>query len=228
MATDARRDFKPALRFESLTQFFDPVVALTTRERTFKARVLERAGLGPGEIALDLGCGTGTLAIAALDAQPEASITGLDADPKVLERARLKARAAGAGIVFDEGFSTALPYDDARFDVVLSTLFFHHLTDDHKHATASEALRVLKPCGRLVVADFGRPQDLLMRAIMLGTVQLLDGRETTSASLAGRLPKMIAGAGFAEVRVSDRLRTPTGTIEIVTATRPDRHRQRGD
>ena len=105
--------------------------------------------------------------------------------------------------------------------MVLSTLFFHHLADADKRATAAEALRVLRPGGRLVVADFGRPQDLLMRAIMLGTVQLLDGRETTAANLAGRLPEIIRGAGFGEVTVTDRLRTPTGTIETLTANRPD-------
>lgn len=220
MAAQGGRDFKPALRFHALTSLFDPVVALTTRERTFKRRILERAALRAGESVLDLGCGTGTLAIAAQRDQPAASVTGLDADPEVLERARSKAAAAGAEVAFDEGFSTALPYEDERFDVVLSTLFFHHLTDDDKRATAAEARRVLRPRGRVVVGDFGRPQDPLMRAIMLGTVTLLDGRETTAASLAGRLPELLAAAGLAAVAVSDRLRTPTGTVEILTATRP--------
>lgn len=221
MAAQVPREFKPALRFSRLTSFFDPVVALTTREETFKSRVLERGALASGESALDLGCGTGSLAIAALKGQPGASLTGLDADPEVLGRARLKADAAGCRIAFDQGFSTALPYDDERFHVVLTTLFFHHLADADKRATAAEALRVLRPGGRLVVADYGRPQDLLMRAITLGTVQLLDGRETTASNLAGRLAEIIRGAGFGEVTLTDRLRTPTGTIETLTANRPD-------
>ena len=220
MASETRRSFIPALRFDRLTPLFDPVVALTTRERSFKSRVLERARIGEGEAVLDLGCGTGTLAIAAAASVPAAGLVGLDADPAVLRRARSKARAAGAEVRFDEGFSTELPYPDAHFDVVLSTLFFHHLRDDDKRRTAGEVLRVLKPRGRLVVADVGRPQDPVMRLAVLATVQLLDGHETTSASVAGRLPGLLDDAGFATVAVRDRLRTPTGTIEIVTAERP--------
>ncbi|MEX2196953.1 MAG: methyltransferase domain-containing protein [Thermoleophilaceae bacterium] len=212
----ADQAYKPALRFPALTALFDPVVAVTTRERSFKARVLERAALAPGEEVLDMGCGTGTLALAALAAEPAARVTGLDADPEVLARARRKAAGARVELDLDEGFSTELPYDDGRFDAVLSTLFFHHLEDVDKRRTAAEALRVLRPGGRLVVGDLGRSQDPLMRVAVLGTVQLLDGFATTSASVAGKLPAMLAEAGLAEVRVTDRLRTPTGTIEVIT------------
>lgn len=216
----ADRGYKPALRFGALTGLFDPVAALTTRESTFKARVVQRAALRPGEDVLDLGCGTGTLALAALAEEPAARLTGLDADPEVLARARRKAEIAGAEIAFDEGFSTELPYADGRFDALLSTLFFHHLEDGDKRRTAAEALRVLRPGGRLAVADLGRPQDPLMRTAALFTVQLLDGFATTSASVGGKLPGMLADAGFAEVRITDRLRTPIGTLEVLTGRRP--------
>jgi ubiquinone/menaquinone biosynthesis C-methylase UbiE len=148
------------------------------------------------------------------------AVIGLDADPAILERARSKARKAGADVEFEEGFSTELPYGEGRFDVVLSTLLFHHLDDADKLATTRELHRVLKPQGRLVVADVGRPQDPLMRLAVMATVQLLDGRKTTSANVAGELSGMIENAGFVEVAVHDRLRTFTGTIEIITARRP--------
>ncbi|HYI98500.1 MAG TPA: methyltransferase domain-containing protein [Thermoleophilaceae bacterium] len=216
------RDFKPALRFDFLTGLFDPVVAVSTRERTFKRLAIERARLQPGERVLDLGCGTGTLALMAHAAQPSAEIAGLDADPAILERARAKTADAGAPIAFHEGFSNQLPFGDGEFDAVVSTLFFHHLSDADKRATAAEALRVLAPAGRVVVADLGRPQDPAMRVVAAATVQLLDGRPTTSLNVAGGLPGVFSDAGFERVAVTDRLRTPIGTIELLTAHRPPR------
>ena len=116
--------------------------------------------------------------------------------------------------------STALPYADASFDLVLSTLFFHHLPDDAKHQTAAELVRVLRPGGRVVVGDLGRPQDPLMRVAVLVTVQLLDGFPTTALNVRGDLPEVLAGAGLRAVSVRDRVRTPTGTYEVMTADRP--------
>jgi SAM-dependent methyltransferase len=211
--------FIPALRFDRLTALFDPVVAVTTRERHVKRRVLERAAIRGGEEVLDLACGTGTLALAALRDAPRARVTGVDGDPAILRQARAKAEAAGAAISFDVGLSTELPYADASFDVVLSTLFFHHLSDTAKRDSAAEVRRVLRPGGRVVVGDWGRPQDPLMRLAVL-PVQLLDGFETTSGNVVGALPRVLAGVELDQVTVRDRIRTPLGTIEVLTAERP--------
>jgi ubiquinone/menaquinone biosynthesis C-methylase UbiE len=88
--------FIPALRFHRLTPLFDAVVAVTVRDRTVKRRVIERAAIADGERVLDVGCGTGTLAIAAARAAPGVHVTGLDADPAILARARKKAAAASS------------------------------------------------------------------------------------------------------------------------------------
>jgi ubiquinone/menaquinone biosynthesis C-methylase UbiE len=181
--------------------------------------VLDCAALSGGEQVLDVGCGTGTLAVASARAAPGARLTGLDADPSILTRARERTAAAGLEIGFDQGHSTALPYADASFDLVLSTLFFHHLPDDAKHQTAAELVRVLRPGGRVVVGDLGRPQDPLLRIAVLATVQLLDGFATAALNVRGELPGVLAGAGLQVVSVRDRVRTPTGTYEIITATR---------
>lgn len=223
---DTARDYKPALRFAALTSLFDPVVAVVSRERTFKRLVIEHAAIRAGESVLDLGCGTGTLAIMAQRDQPAATYHGLDADPSILDRARAKARSADAPVAFANGFADDLPYEPASFDVVLTTLFFHHLDDPTKRATATEILRVLEPGGRLVVADLGRPHDPLMRLAVGATVQLLDGRTTTSLNVAGGLPDLLRDAGFEAVEIADRLRSPTGTIDIVVGrvgdSRPDK------
>jgi SAM-dependent methyltransferase len=207
--------FIPALRFSWLTGLFDPVSKLTVREGAFKRRVLERAALVEGERVLDLACGTGTLALAAARLVRGVRVTGVDGDPAILERARAK---AGGKVAFDEGLSTDLPYEDESFDVVLSTLFFHHLSDQAKLRSAEEVRRVLRPTGRFVIGDVGRPQDPLMRVAVL-PVQILDGFDVTSGNVAGRVPATLREAGLDDVRVTDRLRAPIGTLEIVTARR---------
>ncbi len=215
----AKPAFIPALRFNRLTPLFDFVAAVAVRDRAIKRRVLACAAISSGEHVLDVGCGTGTLALEAARGTPGAKVTGLDADPSILVRARKKSARTGVQIRFDEGTSTALPYADGSFAVVLSTLFFHHLTDDAKRQTVAEIVRVLRPDGRLVVGDLGRPHDPLMRIAVRATVQLLDGVTTTAHNVRGELPGLLAGAGLREVTVRDRMRTPTGTYEIISASR---------
>lgn len=209
----------PALAYRWLTPLYDPVVRLTTREGAFKAALLAQARLQPGQRVLDLACGTATLTLAARHAQPAADITGVDGDPQILERARAKARAESADLRFDQALSHQMPYDDASFDVVLSSLFFHHLDREAKLATLREVRRVLRPGGRLHVADWGRAQNVLMRGLFL-IVQLLDGFETTADNVAGRLPEFMRDGGFTDVAETGRFATPLGTVSLYSATRP--------
>jgi ubiquinone/menaquinone biosynthesis C-methylase UbiE len=214
-----RQQFVPALRFDALTRVYDPVVAITSRETAFKRRLLEHARIKDGESVLDLACGTGTLAIEVKKSRPKAKVSGIDADRSVLSRARGKAKEAGVRIDFQRGLSNELPYDARSFDVVVSTLLFHHLTDEAKADTAEEVRRVLRLGGRVLIADWGRPQDPLMRMMFLN-VQFLDGFGNTSSSVAGKLPEFLRDAGLGRVSVLDRMRTPLGSIEIVSAIRP--------
>jgi ubiquinone/menaquinone biosynthesis C-methylase UbiE len=214
-----RQQFVPALRFDALTRLYDPVVALTSREGAFKRRLLEHARIKDGESVLDLACGTGTLAIEIKKDHPKAKVSGLDADQSILRRARAKAKEAGVKVDLEHGLSNDLPYDARSFDVVVSTLFFHHLTDEAKADTAEEVRRVLRLGGRLLIADWGRPQDPLMR-MAFTAVQLLDGFRNTSSNVAGKLPEFLRDARLKRVSVVDRMRTPLGTIEIVSGVRP--------
>jgi SAM-dependent methyltransferase len=210
--------YVPALRFRFLTRMYDPAVRVTTRELEFKRRLLDQARIESGHRVLDLGCGTGTLAAMAKRRAPGAALVGLDGDPEVLERARAKTEDEGLEVRFDEGLSTRLPYEDAAFDRVLSTLFFHHLTSQDKRRTAAELARVLRPGGELHVADLGRPADPLMRALVW-QVRLFDGLERTRDNVAGSLPAIFAEAGLTAARERDRLRTPVGTISLYSASK---------
>lgn len=211
--TIAPKHYIPALRFSWLTSLYDPVVRLTTRERLFKRALLGQSALSPGIEMLDLGCGTGTLALWAKRECPDLRVVGIDGDPKILEIARAKAAAAGVSIQFDFGYSTALPYEDARFDRVLSSLFFHHLQPEEKQKTLAEAYRVLKPGGQIHIADWGMPANFGMR-ILFCSIQLLDGFSNTSDHIQGRIPLVMAEEGFQNVHVTKEISTLFGTLAL--------------
>lgn len=201
------------------TRFYDPVIRLTTRELRFKRRLLDLAALSAGDRALDLGCGTGTLAIEAARREPCAVIHGIDADPGMVERARRKAEVAGITLRLTIGSATELPYDDESFEFVFSTLLFHHLDGGSKQAAAREIARVLVPGGMLLVADWGRPSDPLMRALAL-TIRLVDGFETTADNFAGRLPEILRSGGLEEPVERDRYCTVYGSLVLLEAKAP--------
>jgi ubiquinone/menaquinone biosynthesis C-methylase UbiE len=212
------REYLPALRFPFLTQIYDPVVRLTTREGTFKRLLIDQAGPGPGQRVLDLGCGTGTLAIQVKQDQPAAEVVGLDADPEMLERAEAKASEAEVEIQLDEGYSDALPYPEESFDLVLSTLFFHHLDPAPKRETLREIVRVLRPGGELHVADWGPASDPVMLAASL-SIRLLDGFSNTRDNFSGALPDLFEECGLIAAAETRRLRTPFGSLALYRAHR---------
>ena len=131
---------------------------LRGREGPFREKLIDLARLTAGETVLDVACGTGTLAIAAKRrVGPAGSSHGIDASPKMIARATRKARTRGVEVVFRNAIVEALPYPDAHFDAVLSTLMLHHLPRKARQQCAREMRRVLKPGGRVLAVDFGEP-----------------------------------------------------------------------
>ena len=130
------------------------------RERTYREKALDLARLKSGESVLDIGCGTGTLAIAAKRrVGPAGSVNGVDASPEMLARAARKANKAGTEVAFKNGVVEALPFPDGQFDAVLSTVMLHHLGRKARQQCAREVRRVLKPGGRVLAVDFARPAE---------------------------------------------------------------------
>jgi ubiquinone/menaquinone biosynthesis C-methylase UbiE len=202
-----------------LTRFYDSALALTTRERLFRGRLAARllADLPDGARVADVGAGTGTFAIALAAAAPAASVIAIDGDPEVLALAQGKRGAAA--VEWQRGLANDLPLADGSCDRVAMSLLLHHLDPAGKRAALAEAHRVLRPGGSLHVADWGRPQDPLMRAGLF-TLALFDGFDGIRDHAAGRLPSFIEGAGFTCVLRHDRLRTAWGSLELLSARRP--------
>ena len=219
MGTARPTDYLPAARFDALTPLFDVFVRATTRERAFKQKLLDQASLSAGLDVLDVGSGSGTLAIWAKQREPAARIRGLDGDAAIISQAVRKAERAGVEIIFDEGLSYELPYEDASFDRVLSSLFFHHLVLRDKERTIAEVARVLRPGGELHVADWGKPGSL---ATKVGAVAIrtFDGDEPTRDSLAGRLPELLEAGGLVDARERERVSAPLGVVSLYSARRP--------
>ena len=138
--------------------FYDLFIWLVTlgREGALREGMLHLAHLRPGESVLDVGCGTGTLAIAAKrQVGTTGTVYGVDASPEMIARAEKKARKAGVEVIFKKAFVQKLPFPDAQFDVVLTTIMLHHLPRTARQELAIEMRRVLKPGGRVLAIDFG-------------------------------------------------------------------------
>lgn len=210
--------YVPTLGRRWLTPLYDPVMRWTMREETFKRALLAQAGIAPRHRVLDLGCGTATLTARIARSVPSAELIGVDVDPQALRIGRGKLERLGLDIRLDQARTSALPYADASFDRVISSLVFHHLTPDEKRQTAAEVFRVLRPGGELHVADWGKPQNALLRAAFL-VVQLLDGFATTTENVHGVLPEVFSAAGFVDVEVTRKVATAFGSLSLLRARR---------
>jgi ubiquinone/menaquinone biosynthesis C-methylase UbiE len=190
--TSNKDEYIPALGIRALTPFYDLVQRWLVRDVVYKRQLIEQAKIQAGQRVLDLGCGTGTLAIMVKQAQPDAEVIGLDADPEMLKVARAKADREGVTVKFDEGMTFALPYPDASLDRVLSSIMIHHLKTPDKELTAGEIHRVLKPGGQLHIVDFGKPHTFYGK--LLGP--LLHGFEEANDNIDGRLPEIFSQPGL--------------------------------
>jgi ubiquinone/menaquinone biosynthesis C-methylase UbiE len=145
---------------------YDFVVKLLTlgRENTLRRQTLQQAAITSGETVLDVGCGTGTLTLLAkTETGDRGQVYGIDASPEMIAVARQKALQQQQAVDFQTGVIEALSFADGTFDVVLSSLMFHHLPPDLKQRGLMEIHRVLKPGGRLIVVDMKRPTTLVQR-----------------------------------------------------------------
>lgn len=131
---------------------------------TYTAGHLVRfAGIQRGQSVLDVGTGTGVVAITA--ARQGAEVTGLDLTPELIEQAKASAHTGGVQVRWEVGDAERLPYADQSFDVVVSQ--FGHMFAPRPEVATGEMLRVLKPGGRIAFATWP-PEQLIGRSFALG------------------------------------------------------------
>jgi len=208
------RAFVPAAGHDRLLPLYDPLLRLLGREHAIKGALIAQAELSPGQRVLDLGCGTGTLAIRLAREHQQLEVHAADPDPKALERAARKARDAGATVRFARAFADDLPHPDGHFDRVLSSFVFHHLGASEKCASLREARRVLTPDGSLHLLDFG-PATHGRRGPL---ARLLHHGERLRDNLEGRIPQLMREAGFRDARQLAHRHSPFGTVAYYRAS----------
>ena len=155
---------------------------------------LKAADPRPGEKALDVGCGPGTMAIVlGRKVAPGGAVVGIDASPEMIDVARKKAKREHSDVRFEAAAIEALPFPDASFDLATSTFMLHHLPEDVQRKGIAEVRRVLKPGARFVIADFSSESQSFL-GHLLSVIGYAHG-QSTFASLA----ETLRGAGFETV-----------------------------
>jgi ubiquinone/menaquinone biosynthesis C-methylase UbiE len=165
-----------------ITHFTDALVPIYNRlfeaharrrHEVFRGHVLELLVPRPGERLLDIGCGTGIMALRIAAEHPRCTVCGIDLSPRMIARARREAEDSSPVVQFDIGSITDLPYSDGSFDVAITNIMFHHLDLAEKQRAVAEIARVLKLGGRYVSAEFGpRARNVLERHMAKGEYTL--------------------------------------------------------
>lgn len=195
--------------------FYDGFTTLMTlgQIRRLRALTVEQALLRSGEKVLDVGCGTGGVTIPVkLQVGKTGAVAGIDPAPEMIAVAEQKAKRAGIEIDFRVGVIESLPYPDGTFDAVTSSLMMHHLPESLQVKGLAEIWRVLKPGGRLLVADMMRPDTSFFRRVFTSLAMhhgLKFGVED--------LPAMLKTAGFEGAQQLDKRFL---TIGFVRAMKP--------
>jgi demethylmenaquinone methyltransferase/2-methoxy-6-polyprenyl-1,4-benzoquinol methylase/phosphoethanolamine N-methyltransferase len=165
------------------------------RDKAVRDKLIELGAPAPGEKVLDVGCGTGTLAIAIKPQVGTGEVHGIDASPEMIQVAKEKSAKDGSDIDFRVALIEAIPFPDASFDLVTSSLMLHHLPDDLKAKGFLEIRRVLKPGGRFMAMDFAAHSHS-----RLGHLLSIFGH-SRGESMVDKLEPMVKDSGFSDVEV---------------------------
>ncbi|WP_420430700.1 class I SAM-dependent methyltransferase [Hyphobacterium sp.] len=216
--TDRGYSYTPPLGHAWLTPLYDTAIRVSTREGVWRSAFIKQIAPSPSDRILDVGCGTGTLAVALNRLEPEADIIGIDPDSQALGRAAAKVGTGSRSIRFVQGFlSQAILPASWKPTKIISSLVFHQTPLGTKREIIRMMRSLLAENGEIHIADYGKQQSVLMRLLFRLTVQMLDGVADTQSNADGILPELMHEAGL-KVDETRRLVTPTGSISLYRAT----------
>ena len=175
--------------------FYDLIVKFVTlgKDQALRRKTVDFAQLKPGDHVLDVGCGTGDLALAAKTAVgASGTVYGIDPSPEMIARARRKADLNAMDVQFQTGVIEKLAFPDNEFDVALISFVIHHLPgDDLKAQGLAEVFRILRPGGRFLAIGINFKRQSLATLIHGGTTQ--------SDPLQDKIPAVISEIGFTNI-----------------------------
>lgn len=184
---------------EQMVSSYDSYMKRITigRERTLREMTVVLAGVKAGDCVLEVGCGTGSLTLAAKrQAGPSGKVFGIDILPGMIELSQDKAAQADEDITFQLGNMDDIPFPENLFDVVMCSFMIFHMSETRRRKGIAEIHRVLKPQGRLLILDLALPSPALPRAIakmLFGGMLQHDLRE---------LLPLIESSGFLDVEIA--------------------------
>ena len=211
-----QKKYIPALGYDFLTAYYDMAIKITMPEKKFRRLLVEEINPQENEHILEFGFGTGQNLLLVHKTNPKTKLEGLDIDPivKAIDEHKLAKNNIEIPLHLYNG--SVLPFADNSFNKVYSCLVFHQLDAETKLNCLKELHRVMKPNGKLIIADWGKAQNKLMR-LTFGLVQLLDGFKTTNDNVKGLMPDFISKADFENVVISKSINTAIGTFSYFKA-----------
>lgn len=212
------RKFTPALGHPVLTPIYDFAVRLFTREKSWRNHLVKSLDVNPGDRILDIGCGTGSLAVLLKQVEPGCTVVGIDPDVKVLDIARKKSERAGVEVDWKHGFVDEESRETlGTFSRIVSSLVLHHVSRSSKRKVLDVARDLLGDHGMICIADYGVQRSLLMKMLFRLVVQTVDGKADTQPNAEGFLPDCLREVGFCDVQEERAFHTLTGSISMYRA-----------
>jgi len=219
---EARKDI-PVPGVAYLTPLYDSAIARLTRENSWRGALVNAMDHRPRVHILDVGCGTGTLALPMKAPRADASVIGIDPDSDVLRRTVAKAAAQPRPAKWNQGFVVAESAENIRpRSKGVSSLVFRQIPDKEEVRVLDDIVQSLQPGGHLCIADYGEQGSRLARWLFHLTVQMPDGVENTTSNVQGLLPVLVKACGLENVEALPVVATPTGSISLDRGRKPQK------
>ena len=183
-------EFRPAINKHLIRFFYDFWCSAGNLGKNFKRKVISLSKIQGSETVVDIGCGTGVLLIEVAKNHPKANLIGIDPDEMVLGIAKQRFDKLGINAKLFQEYAEKLSLENNSVDLVISSLVFHHFPNEIKQTACNEIYRILKPGGRVAIADFGPRRK---------SPYLFEKKEYMQGNLQGMIPVCMEKSGFKNV-----------------------------